>query len=87
MPKRSSNRRNEDANQAAFRVVRELTRDRDEAQPSPPPKKPARKKNPAAVALGKLGGRKGGKARAERLTPEQRREIARKAARARWDRE
>ena len=41
-------------------------------------------KNPAAVALGRLGGLKGGKARAEKLTPEQRKEIARKAARARW---
>lgn len=45
---------------------------------------PARKKNPAAVALGKLGGVKGGKARAARLTPEQRREIAQRAAKARW---
>ena len=45
----------------------------------------AEEKNPAAVALGRLGGRKGGKARAEKLTPEQRKEIARKAARARWD--
>ena len=42
------------------------------------------KKNPAAVALGRLGGKKGGPARAARLTPEQRREIARKAAQARW---
>ncbi len=41
-------------------------------------------KNPAAVALGRLGGLKGGKARAEKLTPEQRREIARIAAEARW---
>jgi hypothetical protein len=41
-------------------------------------------KNPAAVALGKLGGQKGGKARAEKLTPEQRSEIAKKAAQARW---
>ncbi len=41
-------------------------------------------KNPAAVALGKLGGAKGGKARAAKLTPEQRSEIARKAAKARW---
>jgi hypothetical protein len=46
-----------------------------------------RKKNPHAVALGKLGGKKGGKARAEKLSPERRSEIARKAARARWDRE
>ena len=41
-------------------------------------------KNPAAVALGKLGGKKGGQARAKKLTPEQRREIARRAALARW---
>ncbi|MGB7210749.1 MAG: hypothetical protein WBD27_18990 [Pyrinomonadaceae bacterium] len=42
------------------------------------------KKNPAAVALGKLGGLKGGKARAAALTPERRREIAQKAAKSRW---
>ncbi len=42
-------------------------------------------KNPAAVELGRLGGKKGGKARAEKLTPEQRSEIAKKAAKARWD--
>jgi hypothetical protein len=42
-------------------------------------------KNPAAVALGRLGGLKGGKARSEKLTPEERREIAKKASKARWD--
>jgi len=41
-------------------------------------------KNPAAVALGRPGGMKGGKARAEKLSPKKRRAIARKAARARW---
>jgi hypothetical protein len=41
-------------------------------------------KNPAAVALGRLGGLKGGKARAEKLTPDQRSAIARRAAVARW---
>lgn len=41
-------------------------------------------KNPHAVALGRLGGKKGGKARAEKLTPEERKESARVAARARW---
>ncbi len=41
-------------------------------------------KNPAAVALGRLGGKKGGPARAEKLTAEQRREIAKKAAGVRW---
>ena len=41
-------------------------------------------KNKAAVALGRLGGKKGGKARAEALTPERRKEIAKKAIAARW---
>lgn len=44
----------------------------------------ARLKNPAAVMLGRLGGLKGGPARAERLSPERRREISRNAARVRW---
>jgi hypothetical protein len=39
----------------------------------------------SARKLGRRGGLKGGKARAEKLTPEERKEIARKAARARWD--
>lgn len=41
-------------------------------------------KNPNAVALGRLGGLKGGKARASKLTPGQRKEIAQRAAKARW---
>lgn len=41
-------------------------------------------KNPAAVALGRRGGLKGGRARAEKLTPEERTAIAQKAAKARW---
>lgn len=41
-------------------------------------------KNPAAVALGKLGGPKGGKARAAKLSPEERRAIAKRAADSRW---
>ena len=41
--------------------------------------------NPHAAALGRLGGLKGGPARAARLTPERRREIARQAARRRWN--
>ena len=44
------------------------------------------RKNPAAVALGKLGGKKGGPARAKALTAKRRRQIAMRAARARWDR-
>jgi hypothetical protein len=42
-------------------------------------------KNPAAVALGKLGGAKGGKARAAKLSPEKRKAIAKRAAKARWE--
>lgn len=53
-----------------------------EAAPELTPKGP--EKNPAAVALGKLGGAKGGKARAAKLTPEKRSEIAKRAAAARW---
>ncbi len=80
MPKRSSRNKQgpEDANEAAFRVMQQAT---GEAPPEPPAEK-----NPAAVALGRLGGMKGGKARAAKLTPEQRSEIARKAARTRWGR-
>ena len=44
----------------------------------------ARQKNPAAVALGRLGGLKGGKARAAKLSAEERSAIARQAAAARW---
>jgi len=55
----------------------------DEPQSDPLPEDG---KDPERVARGKLGGSKGGKMRAERLTPEQRSEIARKAAQARWQR-
>jgi hypothetical protein len=76
MPSRPSKpRKNEDINEAAFRVVREATEKHDPE---------ARKKNPAAVALGRLGASKGGKARAAKLSAKRRAEIARKAARARW---
>ena len=67
----------------AFRVVQEATR-----QAEPEPKEAELElvegKNPHAVALGRLGGLKGGKARANKLTPERRKEIARKAAESRW---
>ena len=49
-----------------------------------PPEEPSNK-NPHAVALGRLGGKKGGKARAAKLTSEERKEIARRAAKARWE--
>lgn len=48
---------------------------------------PVRAKNPAAVALGKLGGSKGGRKRAENLSPERRKSIAQQAAQARWAKE
>ncbi len=83
MPKRSSRPRNEDPNEAAFRVIQEATREDADDTPEPAPEPPP-EKNPAAVALGRLGGKKGGRARAEKLTPERRREIARRAAESRW---
>ena len=48
------------------------------------PDEPASDKNPAAVALGRLGGLKGGKARAKALTKKERSQAAKKAAKARW---
>ena len=51
---------------------------------NPMPEKPTVKKNETAVARGRLGGLKGGKARAEKLTSKSRREQASKAARKRW---
>ena len=50
----------------------------------PAKKKDLPKKNPAAVALGRLGGLKGGKARAKKLSAKTRTAIAKKAAKARW---
>ena len=50
----------------------------------PNPKDTVDTRNPAAVALGKLGGSKGGKARAAALSPRKRKEIAKKAAAVRW---
>ena len=47
-------------------------------------KEPTPKKNPAAVELGRLGGLKGGKARAEKLSAKRRKAIAKKAAKTRW---
>lgn len=69
-------KRPKDLNEFAASIVADATsEDRQEEVPT---------KNQAAVELGRLGGLKGGKARAEKLSPEQRREIAKKAAAARW---
>jgi hypothetical protein len=79
MPDRSR-KRPRDLNQLAKRLVDESTGD---APALEEPDEPA--KDPAAVELGRRGGLKGGKARAERMTPTERVESARRAARARWD--
>jgi len=76
-----------DANSLAARIValstgQEEPRLMERAQE--PPAKPERDKNPAAVALGRLGGLKGGPARAAKLTQQQRTEIGKKAAASRW---
>lgn len=68
MPKRSSSQRADDPNQSAFEAVAKIT--------GP--------KNPAAVELGRLGGLKGGDARAKKLSAKERSEIAKKAAMAMW---
>jgi hypothetical protein len=67
-----------DANQIAFSVVQQATGEAPRVLPPEP------RKNPAAVSLGRLGGLKGGKARADKLSAEQRKEIAKKAAEKRW---
>lgn len=76
MPKRSSTGRL-DLNQLAKRIV-------DEATGDAPPIEPKPEKNKAARELGRLGGLNGGAARAKKLTAEERSEIAKKAAKARW---
>lgn len=73
-----------DVAQNALRVVEEAI-----GAPLANPKRklirfPEQKKNPAAVALGKLGGMKGGRARAAKLTAEERKASAQHAAKARW---
>jgi hypothetical protein len=75
MPKRSSKGRR-DVSTLAKAIADQAT--------DATPEQPEDVKNPAAVALGRLGGRKGGQARAKSLTAERRSEIAKKAAIARW---
>lgn len=70
-------KRPRDLNQLAKSIVDIATGEKDDMPPSDG-------KNPAAVALGRLGGQKGGKARAKSLTAEQRSDIAKKAAASRW---
>ncbi len=77
MQKRSS----KDENQLAKSMVDEIIQETEDGWCTT-----LQKKNPAAVALGRLGGLKGGKARAAKLTPEERSQIAKKAAQSRWKR-
>jgi hypothetical protein len=71
-------KRPRDPNQLAILIVDVATN-----EPEPTADEPDTR-NPAAVSLGRLGGLKGGLARARKLTPEKRREIARIAAASRW---
>ena len=83
MPRRSS--KPDDA-QNALRVVEQAIGAPLKVKAEKPLEFPAREKNPAAVALGRLGGKAGGKARAKSLSAERRRAIAQKAAKTRWRR-
>ena len=83
MPSRASKpKRPRDPNLLARSVVEDLIGERMDG--SPLAKMPEDTRNPAAVALSKLGASKGGKARAKALSPRKRRQIAKRAAEARW---
>lgn len=83
MPQRSSKRK--DLNEQAYSIVQQATGVEPKQEPRSRKKPPSTKgKDLAAVELGRRGGLKGGPARAAKLTPKKRSEIARKAARARW---
>lgn len=69
-----------DINQLASEIVTEATQEIKEK----PTQTPIKEKNPAAVALGRLGGLKGGPARKKALSAKKRKEIAQKAAKTRW---
>jgi len=82
MPERSNNpRRPRDANQLAHQIMLESTGQAQKHNPNEPTEL---HKNPHAVALGRLGGQKGGPARAAKLSSKKRSAIAAKAAQARW---
>jgi hypothetical protein len=77
-------KRPSDINIIASQIVAEATQ---EEIPKEPIQTPTKEKNPAAVALGRLGGLKGGPARARKLSSKKRKEIAQKAAKVRWTKE
>jgi hypothetical protein len=70
---KATSKRDEDINTLAASIVHRATYDI------------AAQKKAAAIILGRLGGLKGGRSRADKLSPERRKEIAQKAARARWE--
>jgi hypothetical protein len=78
---RSRSSKDHDFTTVAKRVVEQAIGEQWDGSPLPDPNAG---KNPAAVALGKLGGAKGGRARAEALSPAKRSRIAKRAAKARW---
>ncbi|MBX3326913.1 MAG: hypothetical protein U0223_17105 [Nitrospira sp.] len=73
-----------DVNVTAFEILQAVTGEPAEEPSKKKKKLPESEKNPAAVALGRLGGLKGGKARSAALSKKRKSEIAQKAARARW---
>jgi len=75
-------KRPSDINIIASQIVAETTQEPQEQLQAL-----AKEKNPAAVELGRLGGLKGGPARAKKLTSKKRKEISEKAAKARWSKE
>ncbi len=81
MTKRSSPKR--DFMEVARSVVERAIGEQMDGAPLPQPAPDTR--NPHAVALGSMGGMKGGKARAKSLSPAKRRSIAKKAAQSRWN--
>jgi len=81
MPSRSSKPKDHDFATVARRAVEQAIGEHLDGTPLEDPNKG---KNPAAVALGRLGGQKGGRARAEKLSARKRKAIAKKAAMARW---
>jgi hypothetical protein len=83
MPERSKKARPRDPNQLAYQIMLESTGQAPKYDPGAP--RPVdESKNPHAVALGRLGGLKGGAARAAKLPARKRSQIAAKAAKARW---
>ena len=75
MPKRLRIQPKKDLNTRAFDILQQVTGEKPKEDPT---------KNPAAVALGRLGGLKGGKARAKKLSANERHPIAINAAKVRW---